>query len=74
MNQINTLPIEDFLNKAKLAVRSNQKNLILPIKEVIDLQHSLSVLLMKLVDNSSKSQSQPLNTEKLQAKMDGGRF
>jgi hypothetical protein len=48
MNQLNTIPIEDFLNKARIAIKSNQKNLTLSIKEVTDLQNSLSVVMTRL--------------------------
>ena len=34
MSNLNTLPIEMFLDKARIATKSNQKNLILDIKEV----------------------------------------
>ena len=33
-NLLNTLPIEDFLNKARIAIKSNQKNVTLSIKAV----------------------------------------
>jgi hypothetical protein len=72
MKQLNILPIEDFLNKAKIAVRSNQKNLILSIKEVVDLQHSLSLLLLQKLEQEPLNKSQQI--EKIQAKMDGGKF
>ena len=48
MKQLNTLPIEDFLEKARIAIKSNQKNLPLSIKDVTDLQNSLSTVMTRL--------------------------
>lgn len=70
MKQLNTLPIEDFLEKAKIAVKSGQKNLNLSIKEVTDLQHSLSIVLLRLLDKNENKKSD----DTIQIKMDGGRF
>lgn len=70
MKQLNTLPIEDFLEKARIAVKSGQKNLNLSIKEVTDLQHSLSILLTRFLDKSENKKSDDI----IQIKMDGGRF
>jgi len=71
MKQLNTVPIEDFLEKARIAIRSNQKNVNLTIKEVTDLQNSLSVLMTRLVSNYEQSSKVP---EKIEIKMDGGKF
>jgi hypothetical protein len=70
MKQLNTIPIEEFLDKARIAIRSNQKNLVLSIKEVADLQSSLTMVMTRLAGKSEKSQS----PEKIEIKMDGGKF
>jgi hypothetical protein len=70
MSNINTYPIEDFLNKARIAIKSNQKGLTLSIKEVSDLQNSLSVVMTRLAGENS-------NTglgENVVIKVDGGSF
>ena len=70
MSNINTYPIEDFLNKARLAIKSNQKNLTLSIKEVSDLQNSLSVVMTRLAgENNSNNLG-----ENVVIKVDGGSF
>jgi hypothetical protein len=70
MNNINTYPIEDFLNKARLAIKSNQKTLTLSIKEVSDLQNSLSVVMTRLAGETN-----PNNLgENVVIKVDGGSF
>jgi hypothetical protein len=70
---LNTLPIEDFLNKARVAIKSNQRDLTLSIKEVTDLQNSLSLVMTRLSGDLDQlvgnSQQGPL-----EIKMDGGTF
>lgn len=70
MKQLNLLPIENFLEKARIAVKSNQKNLNLPIQEVIDLQNSISIVLSRLLSKEEISKQ----SEKIEIKMDGGKF
>jgi hypothetical protein len=73
MKQLNTLPIEDFLDKARVAIKGNQKNLTLTIKEVADLQNSLSIVMTRLSGEMDQilANAQPSNVE---IKMDGGKF
>jgi len=68
MRQLNTIPIEDFLDKARIAIKTNQKSLNLTIKEVTDLQNSLSVVMTRLAGKVDQSVSS------VEVKMDGGRF
>lgn len=70
MKQLNTLPIEDFLDKARIAIKSNQKSVTLTIKEATDLQNSLSIVMTRLASEATVSQA----PEVIQVKMDGGRF
>jgi len=73
MRQLNILPIEDFLNKARIAIKSNQNSVTLSIKEVTDLQNSLSIVMTRLageLDAIAKNQ----NNDVIQIKMDGGKF
>jgi len=73
MKQLNTLPIEDFLDKARIAVKGNQKTVTLSIKEAVDLQNSLSVVMTRLAGELDQiaSSAQP---NKVEVKMDGGKF
>ena len=68
MKPLNTVPIEDFLDKARIAIRTNQKSLNLTIKEVTDLQNSLSVVMTRLAGKPDQSAST------VEVKMDGGKF
>lgn len=70
---LNTLPIENFLDKARIASRSNQKFLNMDIKEVQALSESLSTVMTRLasmLDSQSPSQS----TGGTSIKVDGGGF
>ncbi len=72
MSNLNTYPIEDFLNKARVAIKSNQKGLTLSIKEVTDLQNSLSVVMTRL---AGEGQSQQVSLgEDIVIKINGGKF
>jgi len=72
MKQLNTLPIEEFLDKARIAIKTNQKFVNLTIKEATDLQNSLSIIMTRLtgeLDQIAQSNSEPIIV-----KMDGGSF
>lgn len=69
MKPLNTYPIEDFLEKAKVAVRSNQKTITLTQKEVSDLASSISAVMARLI-----GQSEPKEVGSISVKMDGGKF
>lgn len=71
MKNLNTFPIEDFLDKARIAIKTNQKNITLTIKEVTDLQNSLSVVMTRIAGESQPASSV---TEDIVIKMNGGEF
>ena len=71
MKPLNTIPIDNFLSKARVAIKSNQKTLILPINEVKDLQNSINELLEKLKDAPKPTQNKPENKN---ISLDGGKF
>jgi hypothetical protein len=70
MSDLNTFPIEDFLNKARVAIKTGQKNLNLSIKEVTDLQNSLSVVMTRLAGEAVTTAPQ----EDITIKLTGGTF
>ena len=74
MKQLNTLPIEDFLEKTRIAIKSNQKSLTLTIKEATDLQNSLSIVMTRLSGNLEQMMSNNQFTDKIEIKVDGGKF
>ena len=74
MTNINTLPIEMFLDKARIAVKSNQKNLVLDIKEVQSLYDSLAIVMTRMTGMLDQSNVASPVQDSIQIKMDGGRF
>lgn len=74
MKQLNTLPIEDFLDKTRIAIKSNQKTITLTIKEATDLQNSLSVVMTRLSGEMDQLLSQSGQSSSFEVKMDGGKF
>jgi hypothetical protein len=73
MKQLNTLPIEDFLDRARIAIKSNQKNLTLSIKEATDLQNSLAVVMTRLTGELDQISAEKA-PETVVISMDGGKF
>jgi hypothetical protein len=74
MKQLNTLPIEDFLDKTRIAIKSNQKMVSLTIKEATDLQNSLSIVMTRLSGEMDQILAQSSQPSTLEVKMDGGKF
>lgn len=70
--QLNTLPIEMFLEKARIARKSNQKSLNLSIDEVMLLEDSLAVVMTRLVSDLDSLIQAAQQAEDIVIKMDGG--
>lgn len=75
MKQLNTLPIEQFLEKSRIASKSNQKNLIIDIKEAQALSDCLAVVMTRLVsDIDAQLQSAQNQASVISINVDGGGF
>lgn len=75
MKQLNTLPIEQFLEKSRIASKSNQKNLIIDIKEAQALSDCLAVVMTRLVsDLDAQLQSAQNQASVISINVDGGGF
>ena len=75
MKPLNTLPIEDYLNKARIAVKSGQKTLVLDIKEAQSLADSLAVAMTRLSGELDQIVANgTADPGVTQVKMDGGFF
>ncbi len=72
MKQINTLPIENFLEKAKIASRTNQKTLNLDIKEAVALSDCLALVMTRLVGKFEDQMSKDRPDDVISVNMDGG--
>lgn len=71
MSQLNLLPVEDFLDKARVARKSGQKSLTLTAKEYTDLYDSLASAMTRLSGILEQTSSQ---NSTIEVKMDGGKF
>ncbi|MEI6882393.1 MAG: hypothetical protein WCK82_13825 [Bacteroidota bacterium] len=71
---LNTLPIEMYLEKARIARKSSQKTVNLPIDEAVLLADSLASVMTRLAGNLDEQvqQSNDSNNEPIVIKMDGG--
>jgi len=74
MQQLDTYPIEDFLNKARVAKKTNQKTLVMSNKEYADLYDSLAVVMTRLSGILDKVVATPGATDTIEVKMNGGNF
>ena len=74
MKQLNTLPIEDFLDKTRVAIKSGQKNVTLTIKEATDLQNSLSIVMTRIAGEMDQILANSSQSGSIEVKMDGGTF
>lgn len=74
MKELNTIPIEEFLDRVRIAVKSNQKNVTLTLKEASDLQNSLSIVMTRLSGELDKIAQSKGSDEIITVKMDGGLF
>lgn len=72
MTPINTLPIELFLEKARIAKKSGQKTVNLTIDEAVLLSDSLSVAMTRLAGELDKIVQEQQSAEDIVIKMDGG--
>jgi hypothetical protein len=75
MKSLNTLPIENFLDRAKVAIKTNQKTINIDIKDVQSLYDSLAVVMTRLAGNlDEKNQNFQNQPNVVSINMDGGGF
>lgn len=72
MQQLNTLPIEMFLEKARIARKSGQKSLNLSIDDVNMLEESLAVVMTRLTGDLDAIVYNLQKQETITVTMDGG--
>jgi len=72
LKPINTLPIENFINKAKIASKSNQKTVTLSIEEAVQLSENISITLVRLAGMMDQSSQTAPTEEVITVSMDGG--
>jgi hypothetical protein len=78
MQPLNTIPVENYLNKVRIASKSHQKVVNLPIDEAEQLAASLTVIMTRLSGELDaiihQLQQQTPQEEVVQVQMDGGGF
>jgi len=74
MRQLNTLPIEDFLNTARIAIKGNKQSVTLSIKEAQALSDSLSIVMTRLAGELDQIATQKQDIGPIEVKIDGGGF
>lgn len=74
MRQLNTIPIEEFLDKTRVAIKTNQKSVTLSLKEATDLQNSLSIVMSRLAGELDQILASATKPTSFEVKVDGGNF
>lgn len=74
MKPINTIPIEDFLDKTRIATKSNQKFITIDIKDAVSLSESLSILMSRFIGLQDKKIAVAKEPSNPVIGMDGGKF
>ena len=78
MQPLNTIPVENYLNKVRIASKSHQKVVNLPIDEAEQLAASLTIIMTRLSGELdailNQLQQQTPQEEVVQVQMDGGTF
>ena len=76
MQQLNTLPIENFIQKARIASKSGQKVVNLSLDEAQALSDSLAVVMIRLTGelDAIVQQIKTQGNEVIQVDVHGGTF
>jgi hypothetical protein len=75
MRQLNTIPIENYLDKARIAAKSGQKIVTLDILEATELANSLAVVMTRISGElDTILQAAMQDRPDTQVQMDGGNF
>ena len=76
MQQLNTIHVENLINKVRIAAKSGQKTVNLDIKEAVALTDSLSIIMTRLSGelDAIVSQLQNQGSATVEVEMDGGKY
>ena len=64
--------LEEFVKKVRLAAKSNQKTINIPIDDAVSVVFNLNLVLLSLLDKDQDAKS--TTTEVVSVTMDGGGF
>lgn len=74
MNALNTYAVENFLNTVQAAVKTNQRQVVLPIKDAQTIAQALGPILARALGETETVIANIQPTEEISVKMDGGSF
>lgn len=75
MTTINTLPIENLLDKIRIANKTGQKTVVLDIKEAVSVGDSLALVMTRLTGKLDEQlAARNAQQEVIQMNLDGGGF
>lgn len=75
MSTINTLPIENLLDKIRIANKTGQKTVVLDIKEAVSVADSLALVMTRLTGKLDAQLAAKNNQQEvIQMSLDGGGF
>jgi hypothetical protein len=66
------MPIENFVNKVKIASKSNQKNLTITTDEAVLLADSITTLMARLIGKLEEDLQKTAVEDVITVNMDGG--
>lgn len=72
-DRISIAILEEFVKKVRLASKSGQKEIKIPISEAENIIHNLNLISLRLLDRTQSTESTP-TTEVINVVMDGGSF
>lgn len=70
-DRINAAVLEEFVKKVRLAAKSGQKELRIPLAEAENVVHNLSIAALKLLDRQQAQTPKP-EEQTITIAMDGG--
>lgn len=68
-DKISVAVLEEFIKKTRSAIRSNQKEIKIPVNDAENVVYNISLILLKLLD---KEQDKPAADSTITIMMDGG--
>lgn len=74
MKPINTIPVETFLERVRIASKTNQKNVSLDIKDASALADTINVIMSRLIMKMSTETENKQQAGVFKINADGGDF
>ena len=73
-NNLNTVAIENFLQSAKVATKTQQRSMSVEQKEYKDLADAIAMVMTRLVELQDQKLTEPRPEEAITIEMDGGKL